>query len=64
MMTEMCNCESAWHDHEWPEYYDPNLHAHREVPADEGYEAHFVGPICRECATTHMAGYLTPRSKK
>jgi hypothetical protein len=58
-----CQCEHVSHEtdayarSEWPELAGTG-HAYMSVPAGTR-RAQFVGPVCDECADTHMRPYLT-----
>lgn len=62
-MTEPCNCEHASHfDDEftretWPEFAGTD-HAYLSVPADDNYNAAYVGLICESCGTGHLASFM------
>lgn len=65
MTTTPCYCESV---HHFPATTLPGElakadgagtgHGYMAVPATRGRSARWVGEICEDCATTHMAPYL------
>jgi hypothetical protein len=60
-----CQCESVHHfgpeelfDGPRDHFLAATGHAYMAVPATPGWRAEWVGEVCQECATTHLAEYV------